>query len=346
MRLSARSYLLALLLVAACVIGTAWAYTALLPMAFLESGYPIYVAKQAILRGCRFGDALVLGDSRPDAAFIPKLLPLPAANLSFAATTPLENRVFAEQAMRCPKPPKLVIYSHSMSSFLHPNQYLWKNAARYGYLTFDDLRQAAATAERLHDASLAEVDTHDGLTGLVRDVVYGIRFPSIFMASLIEARGFGRYGTNKVLLRRTAETNGQTSYGNANGGSAPGIDADVRSFVPSPLEATSFADTLALFAARGVKVLILAMPVSEAAFRAMDPAAMTAYEIFLADAARRHPGPFSTPPVIVAWPDEYFIDGSHLNERGATIFTHRIAACLDQWQQAPDRPVPCDLSWK
>jgi len=335
-----------MLLAAACVIGAAWTYTSLLPMAFLESGYPIWVAKQAILSGCRFGDVLILGDSRPEAGIIPQQLPLSAANVTFGGTSPLETSFFAQRAMQCPKLPKLVIYSHSMAAFIQPGEGLWKNATRYGYLGFHQLRQAAAEADRLHDRALADVDTHDGLTGLVRDIVYAIHFPSVFMASLIEARGFSRYGHNKMLLLRTEATSGDVTYGDTDAGSHPGIDADIKSFAASPLEAARFAATMQLLRARGVPVLILPMPVSQSTYRAMPQAPRAAFEAFLADAENRYPSKLSAPPVIAAWPDAYFVDGSHLNEKGATIFTQRIAACLRDWQQAPDHIASCDLNWR
>jgi hypothetical protein len=340
--LSPRAYGLALGLAAACVIAAAWTYTALMPMAYLESGYAIWAAKQDMLRGCQFNDVLIMGDSRIDAAIDPTHLPVPATNLALGGTTPLETRYFAEAVTQCPKLPKLVIYAHSMLAFLKPNEYFWTDAARYGYITFAQLRQAAALAAQLHDPTLAAVNTHDGLSGIVRDIVYGIHFPSIYMASVLESRGFGRRASNMKLLRHTIETNGQVKYGDTAAGPLPGPDSNVKSFVPSPLEAASFTDTVAMFTARGVPVLILATPVSQATFQATPPRVLAQYQDFLADAVRRHPNALSAPPRVAAWPNAYFVDGKHLNTRGEDIFTRRVAACLLAWRDNPGRPAPCD----
>ena len=48
---------------------------------------------------------------------------------------------------------------------------------------------------------------------------------------------------------------------------------------------------------------------------------------------------------MLGWPDDFYIDGSHFNERGAKAFTARLASCLRALDQEFDRPRPCDLDW-
>lgn len=286
------------------------------------------------------------GDSRAEAAIVPADLPLPAANITFGGTSPVETYFFAREALKCPNPPKLVVYSHSMPSFLRPGEGLWKNATRYGYITFHDLRDIAGVAARDHDASLAAVNTHDGLTGIVRDMTYGIGFPSIFMASLVEARGVGRYGTNEVLLERTARTRGQVIYPPQANKRLVGIDADATKFLPSPLEADYLDKTLDLFAAAHVQVLFLTIPAGSSTVQAIPPATQAAFAHFLAEHIDRYPNVIPGPPGLLAWPDDFYVDGSHMNERGAKVFTARLASCLRQWNDSPDRPMQCDFAWE
>ena len=127
MTLSFRSFLLAAALGDLLVVAAAWLYTSLMPMRFLESGYPIWVAKQAMLQHCDFGSILVLGDLRAELAIVPAQLPSPAANVTFGGTTPDETYFFAREALSCPHPPQLVIYSHSMQAYLHPNPGIVEN---------------------------------------------------------------------------------------------------------------------------------------------------------------------------------------------------------------------------
>ncbi|MEA2738124.1 MAG: hypothetical protein QOH05_1431 [Acetobacteraceae bacterium] len=346
MTLSHRSFLSAAALVACLVVFAAWLYTSVMPMRFLESGYPIWVAKQALLRNCKFGSVLILGDSRAESAIVPAQLPLPAANVTFGGTTPIETYFFAREALKCPNPPRIVVYSHSMAAYLRPNQGLWKTATRYGYISFGDLRAIAGVAARDHDRTLAAVNTQDGLTGIVRDVVYGIRFPSIFTASLIDARGFGRYDYNRVLLERTTVTRGQVLYNQPTDKRLVGIDADVSEFTPSPLEASYLDKTLALFATAHIKVLMLTIPAGESTVRAVASQAKLGFDRFLTEYANRYGNVILGTPGLLAWPDDFYVDGSHMNERGAKLFTARLGACLRQWDDTPDRPTPCTLAWR
>jgi hypothetical protein len=346
MSLSPRSFLLASALAACVVISGVWLYCRLMPMHFLGGGYPIWVAKQAMLHDCRLGSILVLGDSRPEAAIVPADLPLPAANIAFSATTPIETYFFAREALKCSHLPRLVVYSHSVLTYVHPNERLWTIAARYGSVGFRDLRDIAAVAARDHDRSLADVNTHDGLTGIARDAVYGIGFPSIFAASLIDARGIGRYEDNKALFERTAMTRGQVVFNQPPEKRLVGVDADAKEFVPSPLETDYFDATLALFAAAHARVLLLTVPVGASTDRAIPAGAKADFTRYLTAHVSRYDNIVLGPADVYGWPDEFYVDGSHMNQRGAKIFTARLASCLRQWGDDLDHPTPCDLGWK
>ena len=346
MTLSPRSYLLCSSLVASFVIGALWLYTSLMPMRFLEGGYPIRAAKQAILHGCGFGSVLIMGDSRPESAIIPLRLGLPAANISSGASTPIENFFAARQALKCPHPPRYVVYSQSLLSFTQASEFLWTNAARYGLISFGDLREIAKASVDVHDDTLAQTSTRDGLSGIVRDAVYSSGFPSIFTASLLKARGFGRYAANIALRNRTLITRGAVIYPDNPGNATVGVDAAVKRFVALPIQAYYFDKTMQLFAQAGVKVLYLPIPISLTTMETMGPAPGSDFDHFLERHTKQFPNVVVSYPTLTAWPDELFVDGSHMNERGATILSDRLAACLAQWQTARERPPRCDLSWK
>ena len=55
------------------VLLAAWLYVTSFPMAFLESGYPSWVAKSTMLRNCQLGQVAFFGDSRLDAGIVPAL---------------------------------------------------------------------------------------------------------------------------------------------------------------------------------------------------------------------------------------------------------------------------------
>ena len=81
------------------IIAVVWAYTATLPMAFMESGYASWTAKKTLLRQCQLGQITFFGDSRLEAGLRPLDLPIPATNLGLAAGTAIETRIAVDRAL-------------------------------------------------------------------------------------------------------------------------------------------------------------------------------------------------------------------------------------------------------
>lgn len=204
----------------------------------------------------------------------------------------------------------------------------------------------ADVAVRTNDSTLSAVNTHDGLTGIVRDFIYSIGFPSVFVASLIEGRGIGRYTSNTEIFNRTTATRGQVTYSQPAANGLVGVDATVTDFVPSAMEIYYFNKTMDLFAAAHIRVMLLTVPVSETTIREIKPSNNAAFTALLGKRLSWDNNIAADLSRLVAWPDELYVDGSHLNDHGARIFSGRLAACLQGWDEGVGRSIPCDLTWK
>ena len=97
-------YLLGLVAGILLCFGAIWAYVLAMPEAFLESGYPIWEAKQGFISRCDLGEAMISGTSRAEAAINPNQLNIATRNISFGAETPVEGYFFMRRAMTCPPP--------------------------------------------------------------------------------------------------------------------------------------------------------------------------------------------------------------------------------------------------
>src|ERR1700761_1658905 len=156
---SSHRYLLGL---AACIVlsfGLIWAYVLAVPQAFLESGYPVWKAKQDFISRCDMGEAMISGDSRAEAAVDPRGLDIPTRNISFGAETPLEGYFFARRAMNCATPPREIVFSFAMPGFTHVSPFLWEDGARFGFINYDELSDVLNTARELKDPSVDEVSS-------------------------------------------------------------------------------------------------------------------------------------------------------------------------------------------
>lgn len=346
---SIRSYIALAAATTVAAIAAIWIYVLWMPMAFLESGYPIWVVKQTSIRQCDLGDVIIIGDSRPESAIAPVHLSISTSNISQGGTTPIETYYFSQRVMQCPHPPKLIIYSHGMPAYLTISDALWKTAARFGYISYGQLREIATTAEALRDSSIWSKDTGDGLRGMVRDAVYGSGFPSVFLGSLVQGQFFRRYAHNMDVFWQVTQTRGNMSVPAATHGSAipPGKDADVERFAALPIQRYYFERTMALFAAANVPVVFLATPITPSTDRALNPGVRQAFADFIAATIRNYPNTSVGGPLFPVWADDNFGDAQHLDTIGASRFTAILDRCLNAWMDglaSGTARQPCDFT--
>jgi len=326
-------------LVFAGVIAVAWLYVANCGMAFLESGYPSWVAKTAILRDCSLGRIAFFGDSRVDAGVVPMLLPVPASNLGLPAGTAIETRSAVRRALKCPTTPRQVVISLTAEHFGPLDKFFWIDDLRYSFISYNDLWHAENLAAALADhRSFTAARTPEGLSGRVRDWVYALHFPSVYFASLVQARLIGRYGSNRTRVAAVLASHGFWPFG------ASSLDAprprEPDSFEKFPLQAAEFEQTLGMLNARHIDVGLLFMPVVQT--ETVHPAFEKAYLAYMRSMTRRYPNVHLIDPDLPRWPARMFVDGEHLTGAGAQLFTELLAACMADGRITPG----CNLQWQ
>lgn len=331
-------YLAAIALAAALALAAVWAYATLRPMAFLESGYPVWKAKHEMIGACDLGALAVFGDSQADSAFIPERMPMAATNLGFAGGTPIENHYFVKRALACGHRADFVLLSFGPSALGLIQPWLWQNAVRYGMLGATELGEIRSTAAAIGDPTYLEVKTREGLTGLQRDIVYQMRVPSIYFNSLVEGRVFLRAQQNEAKFREVRAARGYPNYG-AGGGGLPGAAIDA--FQPLPLQQRYLEDTVAMFGKAGVPVHFLITPLSRERFGPAGQQPLDDYLAFLRRIEARHPNFRLLQDRVPLWPKAMFVDGAHLTKAGAETFTDLLARCMAARSTKDAAPARC-----
>lgn len=219
-------------------------------------------------------------------------------------------------------------------------QGLWQRAAKFGLVTYDDLRQVADAAASLHDPSVENISTNDGLTGRVRDFVYSFGFPTIFVSSAVDARLLGRYASNLRVLDAVSRSRGHVVYPDGPGGAIVGADAKIDHFDPEPVEKYYFDATLAMLSRAGIRTIVLPIPVADATRAALRPEVVQGVIRYVAQQTQGVPNVTDAFTTVEGWPDRMFVDGSHMNAAGATTFSDRLAGCVRTWLQDPDAACP------
>jgi hypothetical protein len=338
------SYLGCLAAAAIASFAAIWLYVLVAPMAFLEGGYPNWVVKQGFSASCDLGELPVFGDSRAEAAIDPGKLHIDTRNLALGAVSPVETYFFVRAALHCPQPPRQVVLSFGMAGFTAVNEFLWENAARYGYLSYADLREISRAAHEFGDPSLDLVRTRLGLVGDVRNALYAIRFPPLYFNSLMQGEVFRRYDLNRSIHDRVLRALGHVTYQ----GHTPQVadPAAAPDFKAAPIQTYYFGKMLALLRQRHVRAIFVAVPVSQSSRDSMPNGSAERFVAYLHAFADRDPNFQIVDPAVVAWPDRLYVDGIHLDAEGAALFSRVFNACEARLVKQDGTAIDCDLSWQ
>jgi hypothetical protein len=327
--LSARGFLAWLFITFIVSFGLVWLYVAIMPMAFLDRDYPLWIAKRTMLNECRLGAVSVFGDSRAMAATLPSAMPIPVTNFAMSGTSPVETYFAVARAMRCPAQqlPKLVVIAHGALKFSSDSDY-WVFSARSGFLDYDQMRAIDADAAGLHDNELATLGRGDGLQLALRERLFALRFPPFYFDSLVNGYLALRWQHNRAAMHDALQSSGHALFGTAAGSSETAVEADAQSYSTSPLVDLYFSRTLALLAKHGIPVIVLTIPVNHATYVRTRPELGQQFTAYLQTKARQFPNLHVVGPAIPCWPDKFYGDAWHFNAQGAEAYSHELGSWL------------------
>ena len=321
-------YLAGMAATAALLFAVVWVWLLLKPMTYLDGAYPQWVAKDRWLQHCDLGEIVVMGDSRVAGGIIPRDLPVAVTTLAGPDGSPLDTAYIAERLAACPIRPRRVLLSLSPTRFTHVDA--WDTAIRVGLLPTATIRTIQQTGARLGDESLDDAQSHDGLPHVMRSWAYGVRFPPIYLGSLLRGMLVGRAARNQELLSKAIENKGYIPYSAQLAWHGMALDADLKTFRPLPVLDAFFERTIALLQSAGIAIDFVTMPVNEATYDAMPAAVRDAFISYVAGFANRYSAFRVIGNPLPRWPDAYFGDAAlHLNARGTAEMTRQFATCLE-----------------
>ena len=325
-------YLRLLGLSAALSFALIWGWVATMPMAFMDTEYASWRAKQLMLDRCDLGEAIILGDSRAAADIIPARLPMQTSNLAIGGGEAIEALTALNRALACPAPPRLVIISLDPGHFSRPDLF-WDRSVRFGFVTPADVAALRQASLQTDDQSVYQSHPLDGVPAGLRAWLYRIRFPPLYFSSLAHGGVLFRWARNERMLADTLAARGHYYFGTDPGSSTVTIDAHMDQFRPLPVLDRYFNTLLATLERRGIDTRFIAMPVNEATWREVRPAVRQAFAAYLAQYQARYPHFHVASEIMPHWPDRLFGDQfGHLNPQGAEQFSDQLGQRL---QEAP-----------
>jgi hypothetical protein len=328
--LSPLTFLTLMAICAVGLFGAVWTWVLTAPMTFLDPEYPSWHAKQILLANCDLGNVLILGDSRAAAAMMPIRWHVKALNLAVGGGEPIEALSALTRAARCPIQPARVILSFDAIHFTEPDLF-WERTARFGFVDADEITSLRDVSRALGDLSVYELRHMDGLASSLRDVMYRVRFPTLYFSSLVKGGLLLRWPHNNSTLNASIVSRGQYFFGTTPGSDAIAAEGNMNDFRPLPVLTLYFNRILEQLEARGIPAVFVAVPMNTSTAHLVSPGVRLAFRLWLARFEARYPGFRVVGDVMPFWPDMYFGDGySHLNPNGAATFSDILGACLDE----------------
>jgi hypothetical protein len=311
------------------LFGLVWLWIVTMPMAFLDPEYPSWRAKQVLLANCDLGDMLILGDSRAATGMMPAGWRIRATNLAVGGGEPIEALAALDRALRCPVPPARVILSLDAVHFTEPDLF-WERTARFGFVDADEIATLGGVSHALGDVSVYELRHTDGLPSWLRDAMVRVRFPSLYLTSLVKGGVLLRWPRNRATLAASLAARGQYFFGTASGSDTVAAEGLMREFRPLPVLEWYFNRVLEQLDAHGIPAVFIAVPMNDATARQVAPGVRTAFRAWLAGYEARYPGFRVAGDAMPHWPDAFFGDGfAHLNRDGAARFSRGLESCLN-----------------
>jgi hypothetical protein len=328
------------------LFGFAWYWVSFHSMAVFSLEYPYWAAKLEMARQGRCGKVVILGDSCPMVGVIPSRLDAGAVNMAVAGATPIEMYYLATKiwTQSQPQPPRTAVLSISPILF-NPTLLFWGQTVGFGLLSHANLEEVRREAHRFDEKSLFGPKTPWDIEARLKDVLTTAKFPSYYYGSLMhDLIGRGGDGNYRAYAEALV-SRGQTYLEAAHSPNTPDHDTALTSFTPTPLFDLYFDRTLSFLAGRGVQVYLVIVPRNVVSIRMYNPAMIAGFDAYMNGYAKRYPN-FHVLQGLTPWPSEYFNDESHLNPKGAELWSETLRQILND-AHAPGSPfVPEDVTGK
>ncbi|MCX6847348.1 MAG: hypothetical protein NTY98_00345 [Verrucomicrobia bacterium] len=320
-----RRYLLWLLVIPFILLAAAWFWCWVRPMAFMRREYPMWRAKFDLAKTLAPGSVVILGDSQAVAGMIPEKLGDAVVNLALGGGTPIEAAALSRIVLEPGHTPRAVILSFSPLRFME-NAYL-NQGVNYGLFDLATVDGVRARSRKFHSIEFGP-ETACDLDARLKVVLYCARFPSFYYSSLRDGRLWTREADNLDIYHRMIKSHGYFTFGNRPGSRELSRDSQLKTFSPSPLIDSYFAEIITLFAERGIPVFFISCPLTEQSIAVMPAAFKAEREAYLRQYEARYPSFHVLGDAMPGRPWTDFGDPDHFNIEGAQRFSDEIAKLL------------------
>ncbi len=332
-KVSLRRFFLALAGVTTLLVGSAWFWAVEGRMSFFNPEYPMWLAKFRMVDDCKYGDTVIIGDSRAMAGIIPDRLGSGVTNLALPGGTPIESYYLLRRMDQCKAYPKRVVVSF-LPLFLTRVHMYWLRPALYNLMSFEEMEEVRRLSVKLGDPILYSPNRFATALDSIKNYSYSVSLPPYYFTAMIAGRFVERRAQNRVELALTLKQSGHHFFGMAPSTAVVPEDGYMTEFKPSPILNFYMDEVLRKLNGNGVEIDFLGTPVNPATFDMLPKSVVASFKEYLSSIAQRYANFHVLGDIVLVLPNDSFGDSEHVNPRGAEEWTSNVRSLLDSFAAA------------
>ena len=302
-------------------------YTWLNPMGYMDEEYPswryVKEAEKGNIRTDGGSDVtLILGDSRAMADIVPKALGDNYVNLGMGGATSVEMYYTLKHYIDNNGAPSKVFIMFAPFHYSYMDNYKTRSLY-FHHLSFVEAAKVYRTTLTLtqdgEEESIDEVDPSYIISSY-------LRLPNVYLPALINSKGFGRSGDNRELFAEQVENRGHALYGKLDYCDDLNYEAnytEMRRGREHRLITRYFSMLLKLCTDNDIETVVLQAPMNEASYHELKESYVNEYQSYMRQFATDNKK-VDFELDIPCYDNACFGDSSHLNERGADVYTGEL----------------------
>lgn len=308
-------------------------YTFLNPMGYMDEEYPSWKYVKDVQKGRlspvdKRDATLILGDSRAMADIVVTDMGENYVNLGMGGATSIEMYFTLKEYIKNNGAPDRIFIMFAPFHYSYMDNYKTRTVY-FHHLNLYDVLSIRFSGFKNEDPAHGEPDEIDE-TDLSYILSSYLRLPNVYLPALLNSHGFGRTDLNRDLYNEQVSQRGHALYGTMDGCDYLNYEATYTGMERGRehrLITRYFSLLLKLCDEYDIETVVLQAPMNEASYKALDKNYVSEYTSYMGHFINDNPKVVFEED-IPCYDNAYFGDSSHLNEKGARVYTE---ALLDRY---------------